>query len=86
MKKIIGILRPFDLYQTLYIYEDGTQINAFESTIDDLPNKIFELTSRYNINQIDFSGPTQYAKGIINTIQKKEIEQYSKNNLSFTCI
>ena len=42
MKKIVGVLRPFDLYQTIYIYEDGNQIDAFESTIDDLPNNILK--------------------------------------------
>ena len=86
MKKIVGVLRPFDLYQTIYIYEDGNQIDAFESTIDDLPNNILKSANQHNIDQIDFSGPTHYIKGIIKMIQKKEIEQYSKNILNFTCI
>lgn len=86
MKKIITILRPFVLNQLIYVYDDGNQIDIFETTIEDLPHKIIEITEKYNINQVDISGPTQYAKGIINKITQKETEKYSMNKLTFTCI
>ena len=27
MRKIIGIIHPFDKYQTFYVYEDGNKLN-----------------------------------------------------------
>lgn len=86
MKKIIGILRPFDLYQTLYVYEDGNEIDVAKTTVDEIANKVLELANKYEINQIDLSGAKQYAIKIQKDICEKELTQYNKNELVIQCI
>ena len=36
MKKIIGILRPFDMVKTLYVYENGNKIEMQTTPIEEL--------------------------------------------------
>lgn len=43
MKKIIGIIHPFDLYQIFYVYEDGNRLEVKKIKMKDIPNTIFEL-------------------------------------------
>ena len=70
MKKIIGIIHPFDIYQTFYVYEDGN----------------IELSRTYDVYQVDLSGAEHFAKGIIKQIQEKEITKYNENKLTIKCI
>lgn len=86
MRKIIGVLRPFDLQQTFYIYQDGNKISSFQTTIENLDEDILNYAKQYNIDQVDFSGAAHYVSGLIQKIQKKEIEKYQYNKLIFNCI
>lgn len=86
MRKIIGVLRPFDLQQTFYIYQDGNKISSFQTTIENLDEDILNYAKQYDVDQVDFSGAVHYVSGLIQKIQKKEIEKYQYNKLIFNCI
>ena len=86
MKKIIGIIHPFDLYQTFYVYEDGNKLDICQVKIQDVPDIIFKLSQMYNTYQIDLSGAEHFSKGIIKKIQEQEIAKYNKNKLIIKCI
>jgi hypothetical protein len=81
MKKIVGVIHPFDVYQTFYVYEDKNQLDIIQTTIDDLPEAILKSANINNVYQIDISGSQQFVKGIINQIKEKEISKYSQNKL-----
>ena len=86
MKKIIGIIHPFDIYQTFYVYEDGNKLETVHVKINDIPDTVFELSHTYNIYQIDLSGAEHFIKGIVEHIQEKEITKYNENKLIINCI
>lgn len=86
MKKIIGILKPFDMYQTFYVYEDDNQIDIRHPKIDEIPDEICELSQLYGVDQVDLSGAKSYIQGIIKQIQEKEITKYNENKLIIKCI
>ena len=86
MKKIIGIIHPFDLYQILYVYQDGNKLEARKVKTSEIPETIFELSQTYDINQIDLTGAKHYNSGIIKQIQEKELLRYNKNKLTIKCI
>ena len=86
MKKIIGIIHPFDIYQTFYVYQDGNKLEIIQTKINDIPDTIFELSQIYNINQVDLSGAQHFIKGLIKQIQEKEITKYNENKLIIKCI
>lgn len=44
MKKIIGLLRPFDLNQTFYVYEDGNKLGITQTTVDGIPDTVLALS------------------------------------------
>ena len=86
MKKIIGIIHPFDIYQTFYVYEDGNKLEIVRTKINDIPDTVFELSRMYDVYQVDLSGAEHFAKGIIKQIQEKEISKYNENKLTIKCI
>ena len=73
MKKIIGIIHPFDIYQTFYVYQDGNKLEIVQTKINDIPDTIFELSQTYDVYQVDLSGAEHFTKGLIRQIQEKEI-------------
>ena len=86
MKKIVGIIHPFDIYQTFYVYEDGNELEIIHAKIRDIPDTIFELSHSYDIYQVDLSGAEHFTNGIIKQIQEKEIAKYNENKLIIKCI
>ena len=86
MKKIIGIIHPFDIYQTFYVYQDGNKLEIIQTKINDIPDTIFELSQTYDVYQVDLSGAQHFIKGLIRQIQEKEITKYNENKLIIKCI
>lgn len=86
MKKIIGIIHPFDIYQTFYVYEDGNKLEIVQTKMNDIPDTIFQLSHTYDVYQIDLSGAERFIKGIIKKIQEKEFTKYNENKLNIRCI
>lgn len=86
MKKIIGIIHPFDLDQLFYVYEDGNKLDIVKTTIDKIPETVFTFAKMYDAYQVDLSGAHRFTQGIARQIQEKEIEKYGKNQLIIKCI
>lgn len=87
MKKIIGILRPFDIEQKYFIYDNGNKIDSFSVSIEnDMIDVILGYVDKYEITQIDLTGPKQFVKGIVKEIKKAEIKKYRKENLEINII
>ncbi len=86
MKKIIGIIHPFDIYQTFYVYQDGNKLEIVQTKVKDIPDTIFELSQTYDVYQVDLSGAEHFTKGLIKQIQEKEITKYNQNKLMIRCI
>lgn len=86
MKKIIGIIHPFDIYQTFYVYQDGNKLEIVQTKVKDIPDTIFELSQTYDVYQVDLSGAQHFTKGLIRQIQEKEITKYNENKLIIKCI
>ena len=86
MKKIIGIIHPFDIKQTLYVYQDGNKIDAKQINMDDVPATIINLSHLYDVYQVDLSGARNYAKGVVRKIQQLEFTKYQENKLDIRII
>ena len=86
MKKIFGLLQPFDMYQTFSVYEDGNKIEIISVRVGDIPETILDLSRQYDTYQVDLFGAVDFAKGIKKQIQEKEMEKYSVNKLTINCI
>lgn len=86
MRKIIGIIHPFDIYQTFYVYENGNKLEIVQARMKDVPSTVLQLSQTYNIDQIDLSGAKHYIKGIIRQIKEQEFLKYSENKLKIRCI
>ena len=57
-----------------------------KTTIEKIPDTIFELSHIYDVYQVDLSGAQRFTKGIIKQIQEKEMLKYNENKLTIKCI
>lgn len=86
MKKIVGILRPFDVQQQFYVYENGNKIDAVPATMDEINNVIFALIEKHDVHTLDLVGPKQYARGIVTKFRESEMALYSKNIIEINLV
>lgn len=64
MKKIIGVIRPFQLEQSIMVYEDGNKIDILQSTLEDLGNSIYSLSKKHDVTRVDLAGPKRFIEGV----------------------
>lgn len=86
MKKIIGIIHPFDNLQTLYVYQDGNKLDFKQVTIDEIPETIFSLSQNYDVYQVNLSGAQSFSQKLAKEIQKEEATKYRRSKLTIKCI
>jgi hypothetical protein len=86
MRKIVGLIKPFDLKQNLYVYEDGNKIESASPQLDNINNTIFALADKYNIVQVDLVGPKQYIRGLTKKLQEAEMAKYNENKININII
>lgn len=86
MKKIVGVIQPFDFKQTFYIYEDGNKIDVKEIEIEELKKSILNLAKENDINEIDLIGSCKFSTGLKEQIEKEELLKYNSNNIKINII
>lgn len=86
MVKIVGVLRPFDMKQSFYVYDSGNKLDFAKVTIDEIPDTILAFVDKYKVQKVELSGNEKYAKGIAKQIQNAEMHKYNKNTLEFEYI
>ena len=82
MKKIIGVLQPFDAMQKIFVYDQGRQINAKGCPLEQLPNVLFTFANNYEIDTINLSGPTFFVDKVKKDIEKEAIKEYGYKKLN----
>jgi hypothetical protein len=85
-KKIIGILRPFDMIQKFYVYEDGNKIDGVAINFDLIPTTVLNLSEKYDVYQLDLTGPKQFSRGVSSKIKEEEVKKYSQEKIKINII
>lgn len=86
MKKIVTMIRPFSMEQTLMVYEDGNKIDIAKTTLEDLYPNVFALMEKHDTYQLDLVGPKSYTKGLKNQIETAAIAKYESNKIEINII
>ena len=60
MANIVVNYRPFTLAQEIFVYEGKNCIESLQAPIDEIPDIVSGLQSRYNIEQINLCGNQDY--------------------------
>lgn len=79
MKKIIASIRPFDMQQYLYVFEDGEKIDEATVSLSDVENTVLDFINKYQITDVDIAGPKQFNQKIGQGL----ITKYSAININF---
>ena len=80
MKKLIGMIEPFQVNQLLYVYEDGNKIDAIETDIDNFVKNAISLIKQYELTEMSIKGPKKYSKMLASQIQSSELLNYDNGN------
>lgn len=88
MKKIISIIRPYMLEQTLMVYEDGNKIDIKKTTMEDFNSAVFELMAKHQTCRVDLAAAKKYAEGIKLQLQedKENLSKYQFNELEINIV
>lgn len=86
MRKIVGMIRPFDMRQNFYVYEDGNKLACEQPRMGDLNKTIFGLMEEYDVTQLDLVGPKQYNRGLSKKIKEAEMTKFSTNKLEINIV
>lgn len=58
---IVATIHPFILGQEIYAYVGNECVQIIECTIDNMPQMVYQLCDRYNLNEVHFYGGQLYA-------------------------
>lgn len=86
MRKLVAIVRPFERFQTVYVYEDSNKIDQLKVALTDLNNTIFSLSEEYSIKDITLIGSKHFNQGIQKGLMDAELQKYNKSNFVITLI
>lgn len=86
MKKIIGMIRPFDAQQSLMVYEDGNKIDACQTTLSTLNNDLLALMEKHQVYQVDLTGPKKFLNGLSEQIKTAAATKYTENTIEINII
>jgi hypothetical protein len=81
MKKIIGMIRPFDAAQTFMVYDDGNKIDACVTNMEYLSQDLFVLMDKHDTYKLDLVGPKKYLQGISEQIQTAAVTKYADGKI-----
>lgn len=60
MNKVIVFFQPFDILQTIMVYQNGEIVDIKKIEIEKVPNVIKSVCSTYNIQDVDLKGNQGY--------------------------
>lgn len=85
MDKILITINPFDLDQTIYVFNNNTELKRFPvKSIEEIPEQVLALSAQYNIHQVYINGFLN--EDIIKKIRKEEYSKYQINILNIESI
>lgn len=82
MRKIISLIRPFDIEQTIMVYEDGNKLDVVTANLDNLNSIVLGLVEKYDVYNLNLIGPQKFLNGIGNKIKKEFSLKYSNKELT----
>lgn len=86
MKKIVAIIKPFEIKQKVFVYEDGQEVASTEVVLDELNETILSYAKTYEVNSVDLAGPKKYNAGLARDLEQYELTKYSVNNMDINII
>ena len=75
--RIIIWTNPVAPFQKLYVMKDGVLIEQMGIQINDVPDIVFELAQKYEIQEIHFSGTRSYAEKIAEDLREQSVFKYN---------
>ena len=86
MKKIIGVIHPFDAKQILYVYQNGNKLAFEKVNLNEIPEMIFKFAKQYDVKQVNLAGSKVFNQRFVKKIQQLEMTKFNKNELEIKCI
>ena len=70
-------------YQHLYVYKNGERVDSIGVLFEDVVDTTLSCLKKYELTNIDLSGPRSYMTGIEKNIREAIITQYDFPEVTF---
>lgn len=70
-------------YQHLYVYKNGERVDTIGVLFEDIVDTVLSYLKKYELINIDLSGPRIYMEGIEKNIKEAIIAQYNFPEVTF---
>lgn len=84
MRKIVCIVHPFLLDQTLFVYDELNEIDKVKCKLDDLSKEVLKLSEQYDISNVSLTGAKKFTENLGRKIQEAELKKYLKHKLNIS--
>ena len=78
MDKVVVFFQPFDVLQTIVVYQNGEVVDTKQVEIERIPNVVKGVCSTYNIKDVDLKG----SKGYLEKYKSEILTNYSLLNVN----
>ena len=75
--KVIGIIKPFETEQNLYVYEGSEKRLQKTVSLDNFVITAVQLCNEYAVDKIDIVGPHNFTQKFGREIEKLELIEYT---------
>lgn len=87
MKKIICNIKPFEMNQQVYVFEDGEKIVSNNcDSLEMVVERILFLAKEYGIDTVDLAGVKQFNLKLQSDILSTELTRFGCQNLTVNLI
>ena len=83
MNRLIIRGEPTQIFQRISVIKNNEKVEGVGVQIDDFEEVVFQCLEKYNIKNIDLSGPRAYTEGLERKIRQAGVTQYDITDLTF---
>lgn len=70
-------------FQHLYVYKNGERIDTIGVLFEDLTETVLSYLQKYELTQLDLSGPRVYMEGVEKIIKEAIMKKYNFPDITF---
>lgn len=84
MEKIIVVLSPIEIWQSVYVYKDNDLVYRSKSVSMDLKTVLPKLIEEHKVYDIEFTGAKDYSKRFGQQLMDYSVEKYGQDKVHIT--
>lgn len=82
MKRLVGLIEPFDFNQKLYVFEGDTLVMQVSVPFADIPERVVTFCHQDGITSVTLQGDVHFTRRLKQEIYEKEFVNYGESKIT----